>query len=277
MNAPTKIVQKLFCSFPRRLYSSNSSIELKTLSTGVTNLILNHKPVNSLNIEFLTNISDTLKNIEKDDSVRGLVISSKFHGKVFSAGLHIPDLYNRSDLQLGEFWRGVQEWHLDLCGLSKPVVSAINGHSPAGGCAMALMSDYRVMMKGRTIGLNETMLGLVAPVFFVGMYASVLGRHRAELALALGTLFTSDEAWKCGLINDLCDLDDVMTVAHQQAEKLSAVPRTAFAANKRIFREEALQALRDNREHDIQNFVGLVQRPETQKAIERYLEQLKRK
>ena len=54
------------------------------------------------------------------------------------------------------------------------------------------------MMKGKTIGLNETMLGLVAPLFFVGMYTSVLGQHRAELALSLGTLFNSEDAWKNG-------------------------------------------------------------------------------
>ena len=63
--------------------------------SGIAHFVLSHKPVNSLNTEYLTNISDTLKNLEKDDSVRGVVISSKFHGKVFSAGLHIPDLYNR--------------------------------------------------------------------------------------------------------------------------------------------------------------------------------------
>ena len=50
---------------------------------------------------------------------------------------------NRSDAHLSEFWRCVQEWYLDLFGCSKPVVAAINGHAPAGGCAMALMCDYR--------------------------------------------------------------------------------------------------------------------------------------
>ena len=49
----------------------------------------------------------------------------------------------RSDAQLRSYWRSVQEWYLELFGLSKPVVAAINGHAPAGGCAMALMTDYR--------------------------------------------------------------------------------------------------------------------------------------
>jgi len=80
-----------------------------------------------------------------------------------------------------------------------------------------------------------------------------------------------------GLIDELCDLDDVIPSGQKQLKKLAAVPSTAFATNKRIFREKALQRLRDNRELDIQNFVNIVQKPQTQKAIEKYLENLRRK
>lgn len=57
------------------------------------------------------------------------------------------------------------------------LVAAINGHAPAGGCFICLACDYRIMvryykffslislnqLKGKYIGLNETMIGLVAP------------------------------------------------------------------------------------------------------------------
>ena len=45
-----------------------------------------------------------------------------------------------------------------------PVVAALAGHSPAGGCVLALCCDYRIMADGPfRIGLNETQVGLVAP------------------------------------------------------------------------------------------------------------------
>ena len=65
----------------------------------MANLVLNQPPVNSLTTEFLTEIADTLKEIEKDENVKALVIASKFHGKVYSAGLHIPDLHNRFKIE----------------------------------------------------------------------------------------------------------------------------------------------------------------------------------
>jgi enoyl-CoA hydratase/carnithine racemase len=40
----------------------------------------------------------------------------------------------------------------------------LQGHSPAGGCLLALSCEYRVMVGPKyTIGLNETQLGIVAP------------------------------------------------------------------------------------------------------------------
>ena len=108
---------------------------------------------------------------------------------------------------------------------------------------------------------------------------SVYGKLLAPAPLLHSKLETSliTASFCAGLINELCEPIDVIMRAQKQAEKLAAVPATAFATNKRIFRAEALQRLRDNRELDIQNFVSLVQKPQTQKALEEYLQNLKRK
>ena len=63
--------------------------------TGMVTFSLNNPSVNSLNGEFLTQISDTMKHLDKDESVKGVLLTSKFHGKVFSAGLNILDLVNK--------------------------------------------------------------------------------------------------------------------------------------------------------------------------------------
>lgn len=40
----------------------------------------------------------------------------------------------------------------------------LQGHSPAGGCLLALSCEYRVMVGPKyTIGLNESRVGIVAP------------------------------------------------------------------------------------------------------------------
>jgi len=63
--------------------------------TGIASFTLSQPPVNSLDGEFLTNIADTMKNLEKDSSVSGILVTSKFHGKVFSSGLNIFDMFDK--------------------------------------------------------------------------------------------------------------------------------------------------------------------------------------
>lgn len=45
------------------------------------------------------------------------------------------------------------------------VLPPLQGASPAGGCLMSLTCDYRVLADNPryAIGLNETLLGIVAP------------------------------------------------------------------------------------------------------------------
>lgn len=72
----------------------------------------------------------------------------------------------------------------------------IQGHSPAGGCLLSVCCEYRVMVQNYTIGLNETRLGIAAPSFFQAAFANVMSRREAEKALTLGTMFSTEEAFK---------------------------------------------------------------------------------
>lgn len=73
----------------------------------------------------------------------------------------------------------------------------MQGHAPAGGCLLALSSEYRAMVGGKyAIGLNETALGIVAPVWFQDCLFRTISPRQAEVALTLGSMFPVDEAFK---------------------------------------------------------------------------------
>lgn len=211
-------------------------------------------------------------------------------------------MYKPTPEKLNRFWTTLQDVWLKLYGSGFPTAAAINvstckvttnfllekpitinfhykqGHSPAGGCLLALCCEYRVMCPKFTIGLNETRLGIVAPTWFQASMRNVLPPRQAEQALTLGTMFTTDEALKVGLIDEIAtDKEDAIAKCEQYLLQYAKVSVDARAITKKSFRSKDIADLETKREEDLQLFVFIVNQPKVQKGLELYLESLKKK
>ncbi|KAM4535146.1 enoyl-CoA delta isomerase 1, mitochondrial [Fundulus diaphanus] len=247
-------------------------------ATGVAVMHMQSPPVNSLSLDFLTELCIGLEKLEMDKGCRGLIITSS-QPKVFSAGLDILEMYGKSPERCGEFWKAVQEMWLKLYGSNMTTIAAINGSSPAGGCLMSLTCDYRIMADNPrySIGLNETQLGIVAPFWFKDTMVNTVGHRNTELALQLGLLYKPAEALKIGLVDQLVPEDQVLAVATQTMTKWLTIPEHARQITKSMMRKPTLDKLRSNREADIQNFVSFITKDSIQKSLRMYMEMLKQK
>ncbi|KAM4716805.1 enoyl-CoA delta isomerase 1, mitochondrial [Anableps anableps] len=247
-------------------------------ATGVAVMSMQSPPVNSLSLDFLTELCISLEKLEMDKGCRGLIITSN-QPKVFSAGLDILEMYGKSPERCGEFWKSVQEMWLKLYSSNMVTIAAINGSSPAGGCLMSLTCDYRIMADNPrySIGLNETQLGIVAPFWFKDTMVNTVGHRNTELALELGLLYKPAEALKIGLVDQLVPEDQVLTVATQTMTKWLTIPEHARQITKSMMRKPTIEKLRSNREADIQNFVNFITKESIQKSLRMYMEMLKQK
>lgn len=244
--------------------------------TGYATVTLNRPPVNSLNLELLKAISETLDDLQNNKS-RGMILTSSSKS-VFSAGLDIMEMYKPKVDRMKEFWSTLQDVWFKLYGSAFPTVAAINGHSPAGGCLLSLCCEYRVMCQNYTIGLNETRLGIVAPSWFMASMCNTISRRDAELALTLGTLFTTDEALKVGLVDEIAtSKEDAIAKATAFLDKFKKISPQARSMTKQALRSKDIMELEDNRAQDIDLFVYAVTQPKVQKGLEMYLEALKAK
>lgn len=223
-------------------------------------------PVNALNPELCDGIIAALRQAIADGA-QGIVLAGG--QKVFSAGLDVPFL-----LSLGEdtaaltdawtrFFRAAQA----LAESPVPVVAAMAGHAPAGGCVLALCCDYRIMAEGPfRIGLNETQVGLVAPDGIQALMARAVGPHRAERLLVAGAMVESDEALRIGLVDELAAIDAVETRARLWLEELLQLPREPMLATRAIARRGILGALAPER-IDLPAFVARWTHPDTQAGL----------
>lgn len=260
----------------RNFASAGKLVDTTVNDKGIATITLQRPPVNSLNYELLSALLESLRDVA-GSKTRGVILTSS-SSSVFSAGLDIMEMYKPTEERLIKFWTTLQDTWLELYGTQYPTVAAINGHSPAGGCLLSMSCEYRVMLPKFTIGLNETQLGIVAPSWFQSPMRSVIGDRQAELALTTGRMFTTDEALKVGLIDEIAsDKADLITKAENFINRFTRIPPVARSMTKISFRSKDIKALEKNRERDLQMFLAVVTQPEVQKGLGIYIESLKKK
>ena len=171
----------------------------------------------------------------------------------------------------------MQDVFLSLYGFPKPIVAAITGAAPAGGCWLALLADYRVGvdMDRYHIGLNETSLGIIAPFYFAEPLVHLVGHRQADRMLQLGLLLPPREALRVGLLDELQPTAaEAETAAEEVAGRYADVHAEARTLTKVGLRRALVERLFKEREQELEAFALMILRPNVQKAIGDYFQRL---
>ena len=210
-------------------------------------------PVNALDPALLAAIAEAFAPAQLRGA-DGVLLSGG--PKVFSGGLDVPHLMSLDRAGLTAAWGRFFAAARAVANCPVPVAAAIAGHSPAGGCVLALCCDYRVMARGAfRIGLNETQVGLAVPDAIQALMRRVVGAHRAEKLLVAGAMVEADEALRIGLVDELTDLEHVPARALNWLRELSALPREALRKTRSIARADLHAALAAFGDDDLDGFV----------------------
>ena len=210
-------------------------------------LRLARPPVNALNPALCDALREAVATAVAEGA-HGLVLSGG--PKVFSAGMDVPYLLGLGDDRnaLKSAWEAFFAAARALAECPVPVVAAVAGHAPAGGCVLTLCCDYRVMASGPfTIGLNETQVGLVAPEGVQHLLRRTVGNYRAERLLVAGELVDAERALAIGLVDELVGVDEVPQRALVWLSGLLALPRQPMLETRAIARADLVAALRPER------------------------------
>ncbi|XP_015920697.1 enoyl-CoA delta isomerase 1, mitochondrial [Parasteatoda tepidariorum] len=234
-------------------------------------------PANSLNLEFLNELTSVIKELE-GKKFRGMILSSS-SPTIFSAGLDINEMYKPEKERLKQFWTALQNMWKTLYVTPLITVAAVNGHAIAGGCILTLSCDHSIMVKPRTtIGLNETRLGIFAPKWFESVFVNTIGFRNAENALKWGTLFTAEEALKLNMIHEVVDSPaQLQEKAEEQMEQFLKIPEIAFKMTKNSLRKPFVDELISYEKEEQESIVKFISQDSIQAVLEKYIENLKGK
>lgn len=247
-----------------------------TIKDHLSIITLDRGKSNALNREMLTELHDMLHNIAGDPNIAGAIITGKEN--FFSAGLDLIELYNYNEAEAESFWHLFLNFTAAITAFKKPLVAAINGHSPAGGCVIALACDYRIMSEGKyIIGLNEVPVGIIVPNSIFNLYAFWLGQANAARSLLEGRLFSPDEALQIGLVDELTNPASILTAAERKIRKYMAMERNTWEQSKLNIRQGLIAATSADQTEALQSMLKQWWAPTTRNILKTIIDNLQKK
>lgn len=231
---------------------------------------------NALNRELITELDEMLQNISADDNVGGVILTGT--APFFSAGLDLIELYDYNEEEAKSFWTLFLNFTANMVAFKKPIVAAISGHSPAGGCVMAVACDYRIMAEGQyIIGLNEVPVGIIVPNSIFQLYSFWIGKAEASRSLLTGKLYNPEEALKAGLVDELVKSESLLTAAERKIKKYMELEGNTWSQTKLNIREELIAITRKDQSAELEKMLAQWWSPSTRHILKTILANLQRK
>ena len=214
---------------------------------GVLTLRLNYpEKLNALSETMLPELIDELESAGTDPSVRAVVITGEGRGFCVGADLAaLQGLYStgqRPKLS-GFLEQGYNRLIPLIVDAPKPVIAAVNGVAAGAGVSLALACDLRIASEDATFTTAFVRIGLVPDSGAFYLLPRAVGPAKAlELSITSDRV-DAREALRIGLVNHVVPAEELSAEAASLAERLAAMPTTAIALIKRLFRESAGRSL----------------------------------
>ena len=190
---------------------------------------------NAITTEMGARLTEVLETIAVRPTVRVAIITGA-GDRAFSVG---SDLRQRKDMTKEQWLRQRQDFDRTLYTLRqlrKPIFAAVNGIAYGGGCEIAQSTDFIIASDNATFGQPEAMIGLAAGGGSPALLPRVLPPGKALQMLMTGDPITAQEAYRLGMVNELCPQGELLEVAHRIAGKIASNSPTAVQAVKRAVR-----------------------------------------
>jgi enoyl-CoA hydratase/carnithine racemase len=189
-------------------------------------------------------------------------------GKFFTFGFDIPEFLSYTKEAFVRYLTKFTGLYTDIFLYSKPVVAALNGHTIAGGCMLAIACDYRLMVPGNAkISLNEINFSSSVFAGSVELMKLWLGQKQAETALLSGAMYSAEEALQLGLIDRIAAAADLGNAAMAKAREFAARDSAAFRSIKKLLRQATAEEMMKREKASILEFIDIWYSEKTWKGL----------
>lgn len=177
--------------------------------------------LNALNRTVLDELKICLELIQKDDSVRAVILTGAGE-KAFAAGADIKELSVLDAVCGQKASRRGQSLFDFVENLGKPVIAAIRGFALGGGCELAMACTLRIASEDARLGQPEVKIGIIPGYGGSQRLPRLVGKGRAMEMILTGEPVTAEEAHRIGLVNHVVPAVELLAAAEALARKMMA-------------------------------------------------------
>ena len=199
--------------------------------------------MNAMNTGMGEDLLACFDGLQRDRDARAVILTGA-GDRAFCAG---GDLKERNEMT-DETWRAqhviFEQAAFRVLRCPVPVIAAVEGFALAGGCELAILSDFIVASETAVFGVPETTLGIFPGIGGTQILPRLLGAPLAKELIFTGRRMKADEAKAAGLVNHL--------VPKGQARARALEIATTIAANGPIAVRQAKKAIAYGSETDLE-------------------------
>jgi enoyl-CoA hydratase len=248
------------------------SVEVGEHANRVATVAINRPDArNALNAQVRREMKAAVAAAEADDDVRVLVLTGGEGSGAFVAGADVTEFKDRSLVEQREASTRPRIYET-VDDASIPVIARINGHALGGGCELAQACDVRIAAEGAKLGQPEINLGLIPGGGGTQRLARLVGEGQAMRLILSGELIDAAEAAEIGLVDEVCDEDDLDEAVYDLAESMAEKSPIALEFGKKAVKAGSRMGLEEGLAYESELFVQLFATEDKDEGIGAFLE-----
>lgn len=234
---------------------------LSHVELGVMTITLNRpERLNSFNDVMHQQLAECLKQAERDETIRCLLITGA--GRGFCAGQDLNDRNVDPNGPAPDLGMSVERFYNPLvrrlAKLPKPVIAAVNGVAAGAGATLALGCDMVIAARSANFVMAFSKLGLVPDCGGTWLLPRTAGRARAMGLALLGDKISAEQAQQWGMIWQVVDDAELADTSLTLARHLATQPTYGLGLIKQALLASETNTLDQqlDMERDFQRMAG---------------------
>ena len=226
---------------------------------------------NSLNLQVLTELMESLKELDERDDIGAIVITGD--EKAFAAG---ADISAMADATTEEIKKSAFIPTFSLIReIKKPIIAAVSGYCLGGGLELAMSCDMIIASTKSKFGQPEINLGIIPGAGGTQRLTRSVGKVVAMEMILNNRTLKAEEALSLGLINAVYPVEEFLEKSMSLAQDIAARAPLAIQSAKHAINQAYELNLTKGLDEERDLFFDLFSTQDQKEGMKAFLEKRK--